>query len=75
MNEIKKTKFKNLNIITLGSRQNLCVNPDVNKLGSISKINESCKSKLEKVDNKKCNFFENLQENSLFFEYLFYDKI
>ncbi|XP_055638817.1 ATP-dependent DNA helicase DDX11 [Toxorhynchites rutilus septentrionalis] len=43
VNEIKRTKFaENIRITALASRQNLCINPDVKKLGSNALINERC---------------------------------
>lgn len=28
--------------VSLASRKNMCINPDVNKLGNVNKINEAC---------------------------------
>jgi len=41
--EIKKTSFKDrIRCVSLGSRKNLCVNPEVLKLGSTQRINDQC---------------------------------
>ncbi|GJQ82856.1 hypothetical protein Trydic_g2595 [Trypoxylus dichotomus] len=55
--EIIKSPFgENIRVVTLSSRQNLCINPNVNKLRNITFINEKCldmqrnKSKAKKAD-------------------------
>ena len=54
VNEVKKTGFANsTKVITLGSRQNLCINEDVLKLKSNSRINEKCLDMQENSSNKK----------------------
>jgi len=41
--ELKKTRFRDcMSLVSLGSRKALCVNPDVQKLGSPAMINERC---------------------------------
>ncbi|XP_017769613.1 PREDICTED: putative ATP-dependent RNA helicase DDX11-like protein 8 [Nicrophorus vespilloides] len=41
--EINKSPFaKDVRVVTLGSRQNYCINPDVNRLKNISLVNERC---------------------------------
>lgn len=40
--EIKRTAFSNARCITLGSRRNLCINPDVMSSASDSKMSEDC---------------------------------
>ena len=41
--ELKKTRFRDsMSLVSLGSRKALCVNPDVQKLGSQAMINERC---------------------------------
>lgn len=51
--EIKRTTFSNARCITLGSRRNLCINPDVMSSLSDSKMSEDClemnKSRVKKV--------------------------
>ena len=42
VSEIKRTAFANARCITLGSRRNMCINNDVTKLQSDSKISEMC---------------------------------
>ncbi|ODM93421.1 putative ATP-dependent RNA helicase DDX11-like protein 8 [Orchesella cincta] len=42
-NELKRTEFASkVTTCSLGSRQNLCINPDVTKLKNLSLINERC---------------------------------
>ena len=40
--EIKKTSFKNIRCVILGSRKCLCINPDVQNLTSDQSMNEKC---------------------------------
>ncbi|XP_044967923.1 putative ATP-dependent RNA helicase DDX11-like protein 8 isoform X2 [Hordeum vulgare subsp. vulgare] len=49
--ELKRTDFSGkLRTVCLGSRKSLCINMDVQKLGSANRINERC---LELLNNKK----------------------
>ncbi|KAK1312301.1 DNA repair helicase UVH6 [Acorus calamus] len=51
MEELRKTAFASqLKTVCLGSRKNLCINPEVRKLGSSNRINERC---LELQKNRK----------------------
>ncbi|KAK6914888.1 ATP-dependent helicase, C-terminal [Dillenia turbinata] len=57
--ELRKTAFASeLKVVSLGSRKNFCINEDVLKLGSSTRINERClelqnlkKSKISKIKN------------------------
>ncbi|EOA34339.1 hypothetical protein CARUB_v10021859mg [Capsella rubella] len=56
--ELRKTVFaKNINVVCLGSRKNLCINEDVLKLGNVTRISERClelqKKKKSQVSKKK----------------------
>ncbi|XP_075408332.1 ATP-dependent DNA helicase DDX11 isoform X1 [Tenrec ecaudatus] len=43
VHEVQKSPFgKDTRLVSLGSRQNLCVNKDVNRLGSVQLINDRC---------------------------------
>ncbi|CAL8296622.1 unnamed protein product, partial [Boreogadus saida] len=43
VHEVQKSAFcKDVRVVTLGSRQNLCINEDVRRLGSIQRINDRC---------------------------------
>uniref|UniRef100_A0A2I3TBI2 Helicase ATP-binding domain-containing protein n=1 Tax=Pan troglodytes TaxID=9598 RepID=A0A2I3TBI2_PANTR len=43
VHEVKKSPFgKDVRLVSLGSRQNLCVNEDVRSLGSVQLINDRC---------------------------------
>uniref|UniRef100_A0A3Q3WP30 Helicase ATP-binding domain-containing protein n=1 Tax=Mola mola TaxID=94237 RepID=A0A3Q3WP30_MOLML len=43
VHEVQKSPFgKDVSVVTLGSRQNLCVNEEVRRLGSIQRINDRC---------------------------------
>uniref|UniRef100_A0A8C9X755 DEAD/H (Asp-Glu-Ala-Asp/His) box helicase 11 n=1 Tax=Sander lucioperca TaxID=283035 RepID=A0A8C9X755_SANLU len=43
VHEVQKSPFsKDISLVTLGSRQNLCVNEEVRRLGSIQRINDRC---------------------------------
>jgi chromosome transmission fidelity protein 1 len=53
--------------LTLGSRKNLCINPQVNKLSSLSAINERC-AELQKSStpaSQKCPFLPKPETQSL----------
>uniref|UniRef100_A0A3B5MTX7 DEAD/H (Asp-Glu-Ala-Asp/His) box helicase 11 n=1 Tax=Xiphophorus couchianus TaxID=32473 RepID=A0A3B5MTX7_9TELE len=57
VHEVQKSPFStNISLVTLGSRQNLCVNEEVRRLGSIQHINDRCmemqKNKHEQVLNE-----------------------
>ncbi|XP_061917203.1 ATP-dependent DNA helicase DDX11 isoform X1 [Entelurus aequoreus] len=43
VHEVQKSPFsKDISVVTLGSRQNLCVNEEVRRLGSLQRINDRC---------------------------------
>ncbi|KAM3870578.1 ATP-dependent DNA helicase DDX11 [Diretmus argenteus] len=43
VHEVQKSPFsKDISLVTLGSRQNLCINDEVLRLGSIQRINDRC---------------------------------
>jgi hypothetical protein len=42
MTEIRKTRYSHVRCITVSSRRNLCINPDVYTLESDLKLNERC---------------------------------
>ncbi|CAL8319641.1 unnamed protein product [Gadus morhua 'NCC'] len=43
VHEVQKSAFcQDVRVVTLGSRQNLCINEDVRRLGSIQRINDRC---------------------------------
>ncbi|KAK7891510.1 hypothetical protein WMY93_023473 [Mugilogobius chulae] len=50
VHEVQKSPFsKDISVVSLGSRQNLCINEEVRRLGSVQRINERC---LEMNKNK-----------------------
>uniref|UniRef100_A0A673C9A1 ATP-dependent DNA helicase DDX11 n=1 Tax=Sphaeramia orbicularis TaxID=375764 RepID=A0A673C9A1_9TELE len=50
VHEVQKSPFsKDISLVTLGSRQNMCINEEVRRLGSIQRINDRC---LEMQKNK-----------------------
>ncbi|XP_034541950.1 ATP-dependent DNA helicase DDX11 isoform X1 [Notolabrus celidotus] len=58
VHEVQKSPFsKDISLVTLGSRQNLCINEEVRRLGSIQRINDRClemqKNKHEKQNNEE----------------------
>uniref|UniRef100_A0A669DHQ9 ATP-dependent DNA helicase DDX11 n=1 Tax=Oreochromis niloticus TaxID=8128 RepID=A0A669DHQ9_ORENI len=58
VHEVQKSPFsKDISVVTLGSRQNLCINEEVRRLGSIQRINDRCmemqKNKHEGVKRKR----------------------
>ncbi|XP_029909054.1 ATP-dependent DNA helicase DDX11 [Myripristis murdjan] len=51
VHEVQKSPFsQEISLVTLGSRQNLCINEEVRRLGSIQRINDRC---LELQKNKQ----------------------
>uniref|UniRef100_A0A915HKQ2 Helicase ATP-binding domain-containing protein n=1 Tax=Romanomermis culicivorax TaxID=13658 RepID=A0A915HKQ2_ROMCU len=51
LNELKRTKYAtSTRAIILGSRQNMCINDDVRKLGNINLMNDKCLQ----LQNDKC---------------------
>ncbi|KAK4160519.1 ATP-dependent RNA helicase chl1 [Cladorrhinum sp. PSN259] len=47
--------------IPLSSRQKLCINPSVARLGSLSAINDSCTELQQSKSKKKCGFMPNAE--------------
>ncbi|KAK3690454.1 helicase C-terminal domain-containing protein [Podospora appendiculata] len=45
--------------IPLSSRQKLCINPSVSRLGSLSAINDRCTELQQSKSNQKCSFMPN----------------
>ncbi|KAI1004338.1 ATP-dependent DNA helicase [Podosphaera aphanis] len=65
--ETEQVDIDELKHLTLGSRKNLCINPKVNKLGSLTAINERC-AELQKSDTakaQKCSFIPNKDNRPL----------
>ncbi|PVH87825.1 DNA repair helicase [Cadophora sp. DSE1049] len=63
----KPTDTEDLKHLTLGSRKNLCINPKVNKLSSLTAINERC-SELQQTSTPKehkCVFLPNKENQTL----------
>lgn len=63
----KDTDTEDLKHLTLGSRKNLCINPKVNKLSSLTAINERC-SELQQsgtAQEHKCIFLPNKDNQPL----------
>ncbi|KAL5323167.1 hypothetical protein ACEPPN_007695 [Leptodophora sp. 'Broadleaf-Isolate-01'] len=63
----KSTDTEDLKHLTLGSRKNLCINPKVNKLASLTAINERC-SELQQTSTPKehkCVFLPNKENQTL----------
>ncbi|KAI1293569.1 Regulator of telomere elongation helicase 1 -like protein [Halotydeus destructor] len=56
MKEMKRTQYSNINAVILGSRDQLCIHADVQKLETISAKNMACRSKTK---NNSCVFYDN----------------
>ncbi|XP_071385623.1 ATP-dependent DNA helicase DDX11 isoform X1 [Centroberyx affinis] len=53
VHEVQKSPFsKDISLVTLGSRQNLCINEEVRRLGSAQRINDRC-MELQKNKHEK----------------------
>lgn len=63
----KDTDIEDLKHLTLGSRKNLCINPSVNKLNSLTAINERCSELQQSSTAKehKCAFLPNKENQPL----------
>jgi len=53
VDEIKKTEFKDFRCVTLGSRMNLCINPDLAHITSDKILSERCLEMAKKAKKKK----------------------
>ncbi|PNI15785.1 LOW QUALITY PROTEIN: DDX11 isoform 1, partial [Pan troglodytes] len=63
VHEVKKSPFgKDVRLVSLGSRQNLCVNEDVRSLGSVQLINDRCVDMQRSRHEKKKGAEEGRQE-------------
>ncbi|KAK3319579.1 helicase C-terminal domain-containing protein [Cercophora scortea] len=47
--------------VPLSSRQKLCINPSVSRLGSLSAINDRCTELQQSKSNQKCSFMPNAE--------------
>ncbi|KUJ14865.1 CHL1 helicase [Mollisia scopiformis] len=65
--DTKDTDIEDLKHLTLGSRKNLCINPSVNKLNSLTAINERCSELQQSSTAKehKCVFLPNKENQAL----------
>ncbi|EKD18760.1 putative ATP-dependent RNA helicase chl1 [Drepanopeziza brunnea f. sp. 'multigermtubi' MB_m1] len=64
---IKPSDIEDLKHLTLGSRKNLCINPKVNKLNSLTAVNERC-AELQQTSTPKehkCVFLPNKENQTL----------
>ncbi|XP_053832920.1 ATP-dependent DNA helicase DDX11 isoform X2 [Vidua macroura] len=56
VHEVQKSPFgKNIRLVSLGSRQNLCVNEEVRHLGALQLINDRCMEMQKNKHEKKSN--------------------
>jgi chromosome transmission fidelity protein 1 len=63
----KEPQIEDVKHLTLGSRKNLCINPKVNKLSSVTAINERCSELQQSSTAKehKCMFLPNKENQPL----------
>lgn len=65
MTEIRKTRYSHVRCITVSSRRNLCINPEVYTLESDLKLNERClellrnQQKAKRTDMNQPGMLEN----------------
>lgn len=57
--ELKRSYYRFCQSMTIGSRDQLCINPEVTKLESISAKNQSCRMK---VKSNTCKFHSNYEQ-------------
>ncbi|TKS73391.1 ATP-dependent DNA helicase DDX11 [Collichthys lucidus] len=63
VHEVQKSPFgKDISVVTLGSRQNLCINEEVRRLGSIQRINDRC---MEMQKNKHASALQQMRDDLL----------
>uniref|UniRef100_A0A3Q2DTL7 DEAD/H (Asp-Glu-Ala-Asp/His) box helicase 11 n=1 Tax=Cyprinodon variegatus TaxID=28743 RepID=A0A3Q2DTL7_CYPVA len=66
VHEVQKSPFsKNISLVTLGSRQNLCVNKEVRRLGSVQRINDRCLEMQKNKHGEKIDSFLRSRPHSL----------
>ena len=58
--ELKMTQYNNIKTCAIGSRDQLCINPQVSQQKSYTTKLNMCKSK---VNAKTCFFYNNLESN------------
>ncbi|KPM06070.1 regulator of telomere elongation helicase 1-like protein [Sarcoptes scabiei] len=58
-NELKRSYYKFCPTVTIGSRDQLCINPEVTNLETISAKNQTCRYK---VKNNLCKFHHNYEK-------------
>ncbi|KAL4434873.1 hypothetical protein ABPG74_021212 [Tetrahymena malaccensis] len=77
--EILKTKFKDMRVITLGSRQNLCLKFNEQSKQSLPQIDDYCQKAIgvNKTDKSvpRCEYFTNLKLLQDDIDYLFLQNI
>ncbi|KAK3994417.1 ATP-dependent RNA helicase chl1 [Cladorrhinum sp. PSN332] len=57
----EETTKETVKEITLSSRQKLCINPSVSRLGSLSAINDRCTELQQSKSKNKCEFMPNAE--------------
>ncbi|KAI0157141.1 DNA repair helicase [Hypoxylon sp. FL1284] len=63
--EEPKTESEGIRHLPLSSRQRLCINPSVSRLGSLSAINDRCTELQQSKTKDKCHFVPNADNLSL----------
>ncbi|KAL0080559.1 putative ATP-dependent RNA helicase DDX11-like protein 8-like protein [Phycomyces blakesleeanus] len=64
VHEVNKTPYaENIWAVPLGSRKNLCINKNINKLGNVNRMNEACLDlQKKKTEKDRCPHLPSLQE-------------
>lgn len=71
MQELKRTSYKHVKVAVLGSRDQLCIHPEVSKeQNSFNKI-QMCQAK---VKARTCFYYNNVEARLVFFLHFFQDK-
>ncbi|CAG8527014.1 2198_t:CDS:10 [Ambispora leptoticha] len=65
--EVRKTRYDELKLISLGSRKNLCINEKVQKLKNVARMNEQCMEmqKPNTKSDKKCPYFSKIGKSRM----------
>jgi regulator of telomere elongation helicase 1 len=57
--ELKRTSYKSFKSVVIGSREQLCINPDVTKLDTMSAKNQTCRYKTAR---NMCQYYRNYEQ-------------
>jgi chromosome transmission fidelity protein 1 len=71
--EVNKTVYKNIKAVVIGSRKSTCINQDVLKLKSLTRINDACLDLQKK--KVKCKYYSEFAANKNSFVQMAHDSV